>query len=198
MQLQRLFLHVTRLTATLGPFLLLVACATPTSQHDLGISTPDRFTLSGRFTANYQKPDGSDDSVSGHFDWQQRGQQAHIDLRSPFGQTLAKLIIDEQAQLLVPDRAPLVAPDAETLTQQQLGWSLPVRGLRYWLLGQAQPDGPSHITPSESEPHIAQLNQNGWQIDYLSWHDNQPQRINLHWLNGNPKLELRLILDTWE
>ncbi len=173
----------------LSLLLLLSACAitVPPSAVTEKISR-DHFSVSGRFTVNYQKPDGSDDSASGSFDWQQNGERTRIALRSPLGQTLAQILVDNagQAQLIVPDQATITAPDVETLTAQQLGWKLPARGLRDWLLRKNENDTPQQHT------------QDGWQIDYLSWNGLLPRRIKLRWLGDHPKLELRLVLDQWE
>lgn len=205
-QPQRLHHPATRL-GLLSLLVFLAACTSPTKRTHLGDNTPDAFSLSGRFTVNYQKPndtgaENSSDSVSGNFDWEQENQQTLIDLRSPFGQTIAKIQIDPQtemqAHLLLPDQPPISAASAEILTQQQLGWRLPVNGLRYWLLGQANPHSTPQITQTNNR--ITRLIQDQWQVDYLSWHNQQPQRITLRWPSDapTPALELRLVLDTWD
>jgi outer membrane lipoprotein LolB len=178
--------------------LLLTACATTTvpSHETIAKSARDHFSVSGRFTVNYQKPDGSDDSVSGSFDWQQQGEQARIDLRSPLGQTLAQILVAEQAQLIVPDQPRIVAADVETLTQQQLGWRLPAEGLRDWLLG--KPHLRQTAQQIMAQGKLQRLTQDGWQIDYLDWNGPLPRRLNLAWLAASPRLELRLVLDRWD
>ncbi len=178
-------MHILR-TLALCLLLLLCACATVPSSDVTEKISRDHFSVSGRFTVKYQKPDGSDDSASGSFDWQQQGERTRIALRSPLGQTLAQIIVDGQAQLLLPDQPTVTAPDVESLTEQQLGWRLPVHGLRDWLLRKNENGVPQQHT------------QDGWQVDYLAWNGLLPRRINLRWLAGNPKLELRLVMDQWE
>ncbi|TAK91526.1 MAG: outer membrane lipoprotein LolB [Burkholderiaceae bacterium] len=175
-------------TLVLSLLLLLAACATTPGGDIANNITHDHFSVSGRFTVNYQKPDGSDDSASGGFDWRQEGKRTQIDLRTPLGQTIAQITVGDNgaAQLQVPDRPVANAPSVELLTERQLGWRLPVRGLRDWLVRKSENGEPQQMT------------EDGWQIDYLGWSGTLPRRLNLRWLAASPKLEIKLVLDQWE
>lgn len=69
-------------------------------------------------------------------------------LMSPLGQTIAKIEITPQmTTFTAPNRAPASAPDAEELIKSQLGWTLPVSGMKGWLQGCATVPADNLLSP---------------------------------------------------
>ena len=91
----------------------------------------------------------------------------------------------------------MIATSAEELLGTRLGWSLPVSGLRYWLLGLPAPGLPVVKSSLDSFGRLLRLSQGGWQIRYLDykWIENLalPGKIFVE----HPKLRLRLVIDHW-
>jgi len=130
--------------------------------------------------------------------WSQDGAHFDIRLMSFLGQQQARLegINGGQSRLLRPDQPPLQADNEDTLMQEALGWSLPLTGLRYWVLGVPQPG----IAVRKSVDDLGRpiwLEQDGWRIDYTSYQSvdglSLPRKLRLK--HGD--VTARLVLDTW-
>jgi len=161
----------------------------------------DNILIQGRFSVAYEQ-NNRPQSVQGRFQWQQQGQRIHIDLMSPLGQTMAKMAITPNlATIQQTGKEIKSAPNIAELTEQTLGWSLPVAGMRGWLQG--------FNLNSTNQRQIARPNENdqfdteGWRIRYVSWQQNSvsvyPKRIDL--TRTSPQLHqlsLRIIIDQWE
>jgi outer membrane biogenesis lipoprotein LolB len=77
-------------------------------------------------------------TASRPFSWTQRPGRIDVSLIHAAGQTVAEIsVTPDAATLTQSNREPRTAKDIDTLTQQALGWSLPVAGLRDWLQGYA-------------------------------------------------------------
>ena len=94
-----------------------------------------------------------------------------------------------------------VADNVSELTEQTLGWSLPVEGMRDWLQGfnRTTTHQRQIARPNEND----QFDTEGWHIQYVSWQQNSvsdyPKRIDL--TRTSPQLHqlsLRIIIDQWE
>ena len=89
------------------------------------------------------------------------------------------------------------AESAEALLQQQLGWSLPVAHLFWWIRGLPAEDSKSSLT-LDSESRLANLTQDDWQVEYLSYVEQNgywlPERMKLHGAN----LDITLVIKDWQ
>ncbi len=165
----------------------------------------DRIAISGRFSVSYSH-EGRPQSAQGRFQWHQRGKDIDIDLLSPLGQTLARILITPgSARLEQPGQPARVAAGASELTEQVLGWPMPADGLRDWLQGFSGSASGSRraVTRTDAEGFQAE----GWTVRHVSWaeHDGgtHPRRIDLARAGaeaGAPAagLALRLVIDGWE
>ena len=100
--------------------------------------------------------------------------------------------------MTLADQAPQTAPSVEALMQEQLGWYVPVAGLRYWLTGRP---GPGFIDHREVDlsGRLLRLEQDGWQVAfqrYMSIDEmiELPRKLEL----SNPRLRVRLVIDQWQ
>ena len=161
----------------------LAGCATSTatlSQSTVG-AYRDSVELSGRVAVTYQK-DGRRESSNGNFTWDQRGNAVDVTLVSPLGQTVATIqVTPGSATLIQAGQAPRSAADIDSLTQQALGWPLPVSGLRDWLQGYAVDAGGRRFAASPANNTVE--TNDGWRLRFISWQDEaapqpQPRLIN--------------------
>lgn len=135
-----------------------------------------------------------DTRIAGHAHWQHSAARDELQLRTPLGQTVARIVRDAAGVTLeTPDEAPRTAADAETLTREVLGVSLPVAGLAWWVRGQADPARPAEWSPADADPPV-RLRQDGWTIDYQErFADGLPRKLDA----SRGTLTLRLIIDQW-
>jgi len=79
-----------------------------------------------------------DDAGSGNIAWRHGAHSDEMLLTTPFGQGIARLVrADDEFTLTTQDGREYRAGDAESLTEQVLGFRLPLRGLADWVRGRA-------------------------------------------------------------
>lgn len=193
---------------------LLAACAGPpapppsAAAGSAGPGTPGSGPLrtqtnsyTGRFSVSYADQNGAPRNAYGNFGWQEQDGSVALELRNPFGSTLARLTSTAAgATLEVPDRAPRTATDVDSLMRDELGFSLPVSGLRYWLAARLAPDSPANHIERDQEGRLRSVTQDGWLIDYGSYQDERSTRVALITLTretapGTPPLSVKLALN---
>lgn len=180
--------------------LLLAACASVPS---VPIPVrPDRvdnlsFALNGRIAVRY---DGKSSSAGVH--WKHEIDADEILLLAPLGQTVARVsrsmpIPQQQLYTLDADGKHYMAGDAESLTEQVLGWRLPMSGLHYWVFGQPVP-GEAYSIEQGGNGQVSLLRQDGWTIRYTRYAgtapDSLPSRIALQ----RDDLKIKLLIDEWQ
>ncbi len=192
-----------RTLAAAGAALALAGCAsTPPSASAPAtgavLQTAATHAYHGRFAVQYDDRLGKQQHVYGNFDWQERGDDVSLELRSPLGQTLAIVKSTPQAASLeLPNRPTQYAPDVGDLMQKTLGFELPLAGLRYWLLPTAAPATHAETVRDPADgTRVKQIRQDGWTIDYLAYADAPAtgvKRVNL--VRATPPLDIKLVLD---
>lgn len=109
------------------------------------------------------------DSLSANVFWRQQGQSYDIDLFGPVGLGAIKLL-GQTGQTVLTDNQnhQYRAESPESLMQQQLGWSLPVSQLYYWVRGLPAPEAIDqfYIGPDN---RLESLEQDGWIIKYQTY-----------------------------
>ena len=157
--------------AAVSSFAVLAGCATPTAslnQATVG-DYRDSIDLTGKLSVNYQK-DGRTESITGNFNWEQRPGAIDVALISPLGQTVATINVTPNAATLTQGgEPPRTASDIDSLTQQALGWPLPVSGLRDWLQGYAIDAAGKRFRASPAQNSVT--TQDGWRLRFVEWQD---------------------------
>ncbi|MGH8419928.1 MAG: lipoprotein insertase outer membrane protein LolB [Pseudomonas sp.] len=138
------------------------------------------------------------DSGSGTLFWLQRQDYYDIRLSGPLGRGAARLTGRPGAvSLEVANQGRYDAPDPETLLKDQLGWKLPVSHLVWWVRGLPAPDSKSSLT-LDADSRLSNLEQDGWQIEYLSYTEQNgywlPERMKLH----GQDLDVTLVIKDWQ
>jgi outer membrane lipoprotein LolB len=151
----------------------------------------DAFAIDGRVSVRY-----GDESLSGKIAWSHAPDRDVLRLASPLGNQLAEIVRDMRGVSLTDSaQARFDAPDVESLTEQRLGWRLPLGGLIDWVRarsggGEAQRDGGGRI---------ARLREAGWDIEFGYADDvvRLPRRLIMNYGRGDRPLEIRLVIDNW-
>lgn len=165
---------------------LLAACAT--LPESAGTLAPGSFELSGRVAVRYGK-----EAASGRIDWRHTAARDEMLITNPLGQGIATLTrSDGEVILQTADTRTYRAPDAESLTEQVLGWQVPLTGLPFWVRARASASGPAEISRDQNG-QVTVIAQDGWRIECLEYADNRPTRFVLK----REGLEIRLFIDRW-
>ncbi len=92
----------------------------------------------------------------------------------------------------------LTADDPETLMRENLGWSIPIEGLHYWLLGIPDPRSPIATLGLDNKGRMTDMEQAGWRIQvrgYMHTGDVElPAKLFLY----TPRMHVRLAVQRWE
>ena len=167
--------------------LLLAACA---GAEFLLPASDLEFELSGRIAVKYR-----DDAGVGNVSWRHSPQGDEMLLTSPLGQGLARLVrAGGEITLTTQEGRDFRAADAETLTEQVLGFRLPLAGLADWVRARPAPSPAPSALRRDAEGRLAELAQSGWTIEYQAYEGARPSRLRLTY----PGLELRLAISEWK
>jgi len=147
------------------------------------------FAMNGRISIKHQ---GKRDSAG--LRWVHQAQTDEILLLNPLGQTAARIYRDGNQATLDNDDKHYTDRDVESLMMQVLGWRLQLDGLHHWVLGLTA-EGDS-LAERDEKGRLTVLHQQGWEVRYLRYADNDrlPQRMELSRLG----LKLQLLIDEWE
>jgi len=148
------------------------------------------FELSGRIAVRFR-----DESSSGNFAWRHGAADDEVLITTPMGQGVARIVrAGEAVTLTDAEGREHRASDAESLTEQVLGFRLPLAGLAQWIRARPGP-GPAEER-KDATGRMVELLQSGWKIEYLDWQEDGrlPARVRLQY----PGLELRIAISQWK
>ena len=96
-----------------------------------------------------------------------------------------------------PDGRRTSAPSPEALLEREIGWSVPLRGLRYWMVGAPVPDGAPSKMELDGRGRLALLEQAGWTVVYERYGTvgglSLPERIRF----SNASVDATVIVRRW-
>ena len=95
-----------------------------------------------------------------------------------------------------PGKPVIQAISATSLMQQELGWTLPVDGLHFWVLGVPVPDVAAEWVV-DSQGRLEWLEQDGWRIEFSSYQTVAGLQLARKIRLNNASLRIRLVLDHW-
>jgi len=179
-----------RYAALAAATLLLGACAGRGIQPG-AMEDARRWQLSGKMGI---KTDRFAESAS--INWRQCGEVFDVRLSSPLGQTVARIEgRGQQLTVWMDGREPVTTAAPEELLQARLGWSVPIRALRYWVRGEAAPGARADLTGPQKQPET--LAQFGWQARYPTWHQNAATALPAKVLLSDGRLQATLLIRDW-
>ncbi len=186
-------------------WLVLAGCASLPSSRNPHLSlsqSQSRWHLEGYFGVKTQEHH-LQQAFSGNIDW------VHVDaphlkdqitLYGPLGADETVLTYQPQTLATLQTRQGKTyhATTPEVLMQENLGWSVPLEGWRYWVMGQCEPHVPAKIDwNSRGLPQM--LTQSGWTIAYSEYqwiplfHQYRPMEITFE----RPGLWLKIQVNRW-
>lgn len=153
-----------------GALALAAGCAGLTQQ-----AGPAEFELSGRIAVRYR-----DEGSTGNLAWRHAASSDEMLLTNSLGQGVARLQrADGVIVLTASDGREYRAADAEALTEEVLGFRVPLEGMAQWVRGRPAPA----------------LEAAGWKVEYQEYDaERRPKRLRLTY----PGLEIRLAISAWK
>ncbi len=151
--------------------------------------------IEGRLSVRYKDlARDKEDALSGRFEWTQNADGIELSLLDPLGQTVALIRSDaNHSSITFRDGRKVEGATPEALTQETLGWTVPLRGLRAWLDGRPAA-GSRAITLDDGR-----LRQDGWTIRFVREDETKaslPKRIDLSYPGPPAEIEMRLVIDS--
>ena len=90
------------------------------------------------------------------------------------------------------------AASPEVLLEREIGWSVPLRGLRYWIVGTPAPDGTTSKLELDDHGRLARLEQAGWTVVYERYGGLDdlalPERIRF----SNESVDATIVVRRWK
>jgi outer membrane lipoprotein LolB len=165
--------------------LLVAACA----QLETRVPHDVVFDLTGRLAARY----GSE-AFTGNLAWRHAGSADEMLITSALGAGVARIVRDgNSVTLSTAEPNEYRGTDPEALTEEVLGFRVPVTGMADWVRG--RPSGDSQArTQYDADGRLRSLEQAGWKVEYLEYEGRLPSRLRLTY----PGIELRLAISQWK
>jgi len=185
------------LSAALSAALSLTGCAVPRGPSLTG--SDGAHTWTGRFAATWMLAGTPlrEERASGRFELYALGEAAEMEILSPLGQTLLRATARPgRATIETADGRAHQAANAQALTEEFLGWRVPIERLPRWLSGRigapgaAAPDAGGEVRSVDD----------GWRITASQWTAGRPLRLTLSWpsdagTDDARRVEIRLAVD---
>ncbi len=178
---------------------LMAGCAglpaRPSAPLPADLADLDRWQARGRLGVS-----GPERGGSGSFDWQQRGDQAEVQIRGPIGLGSVHLQLSGDAsrpelKLETGDGRVLESNAAWYELEARLGAPVPAGNLRYWMLGLAAPG--EHRWHTDQGADTRSLDQDGWRIDYQRYSTQPGVRVPVRIRASNGEAQVRIVIDQW-
>jgi len=131
--------------------------------------------------------------------WDQQNEDFKLSLHNPFGQLLGRIEKQGKEAIFVDEDGRnhhRSASELDQLVRQQIGIPVPVDNLRYWILGQPQPDQSWQLLDT-SQGNAHGFSQADWDIHFNRWSlfggRMLPSRLTLQ----HGKITLKFVLHDW-
>ena len=185
-------MRLFRILALFVSVLVLAACASPAR---IGGAGP-AFERTGRFAMTVREGDRPVEAVQGGFSWRDDGKTLRLDLLSPMGSVLARILV--RPGLSVLEHANGITEEArnpDALLAKVWGHAVPVVGLRAWIRGKPWAGSPVEAVQRDADGHIVRLVQDGWVLRLSDYDELGPGRLRLTHDQAGRRLGLQLIVD---
>ena len=185
--------------ATLGALMLLGGCAA-IPQHSaestrLWEARHARLAQIEQFTVQARASSGFFGSKA-DLHWHQRGDDFEMRVTGPFGAGAVNISSAAGTVTVRTAQETYTTPDPELFLFQRLGWTFPIRHLRWWALGLPAPNTGSALQ-WDNAGQLLTLEQDGWKLSFDEYRDagevNLPRKFSL----SNAEVTIKVVVDAW-
>ena len=139
----------------------------------------------------------SEDAWTAGVRWVQRGDEYRIRLSGFLGRGVVDLQGRPGTVALRTAEGAWRAESPESLLREHTGFSVPLQGLRYWVLGTVDPGVARAVIDLDEQGRPLRISQSSWQIAYRSYVEVQdlalPERLDL----DGARAAARLVVNEW-
>ena len=195
-------MRAARVAVASSAILVLAACASVERPREFELTRSGRFAL----TAAWGEGDAARrESTNGRFTLHAGQGRQILDLASPIGNTVARVQLDAAGATLTTPAGgggmqEVRSGDVESLTQEVLGFRLPIGGLADWIQGRpASSPAPESVEGDPRRPES--FVQNAWRVRVAERTDAGPRRLLLDYPAvgtppaGTPTVRVTLLVD---
>jgi outer membrane lipoprotein LolB len=171
-----------------------VTPATPWAARREALTKLDRWQLEGKIGINAGREGGS-----GTFSWQQAGDALDFRFRGPLGAGGFRIYGDDdrlRVKTTEGEEFELVDPEREL--RERYGWSVPLRSMRYWMLGVPDPHGEAAETLDDAQQNLALLQQNGWTVQYGGYSETAGMLLPRKLTMDGDGIRVRVVVERWQ
>ena len=162
--------------------------------HRAALSSLERWSITGHL-AIQSGQEGWDATLH----WDQDNESYTMRLIAPLGQGTYQLYGNShEVSLVTAENKIYQADNPEILLQQNLGWSVPVSGLKYWIKGIPEPGVNMENLVIDKNGRMTDLQQSGWRISILRYSDFNGTQLPSKLFMQNDHLKLRLVVLDWK
>jgi outer membrane lipoprotein LolB len=168
--------------------------ATAWEKHRASVASIKEWTLQGRIAVETDK-----DSLNAGLYWVQNGDAYSLRVMAPLSQGTFELKGNPgQVELTDPRNRTVRARDPEALMQQQLGWSLPLAGMRDWIKGIPGPGVPAKDVRYDEMGRVTDMRQDGWRISVLRYKTVGDKDLPDKLFMQNGSVKIRMVVGEWK
>jgi len=142
-----------------------------------------------------------DEAWPGELQWQQNSDQYDVRIIAPLGAGTMRVFSVEGGVVLEhsSEAGQRFSPDPESLLQQQFGWNIPIRHLRYWMVGLPSPlasvKGEFQLDP---QGRLQTLSQAGWTINFSRYKPSAGMMLPGKVLMEYEDLSVKVVVRKWQ
>ena len=152
------------------------------------------WTMTGRVAVQSDK-----EGWSATLHWDQDDENYVMRFIAPLGQGTYELEGDTvQVSLLTAENRIYNAQDPENLMQDNLGWSVPLHGLKYWVRGIPEPGVEHDNLVLDEQGRMTDLQQSGWRISILRYMQLENTDLPGKLFMSNDRFKLRIVVAGWK
>ena len=183
------------LLAACAPVRVKPNAATPAAlaaqdAREAALADKSRWTLEARIAVS------GENGGSGDLVWRQDGDIYSFSVRGANGKTLRLSGDADHAVLEGVDAQPDLGSDPQTLLRKRLGAEVPFAALRRWALG-LRVAGESAQMQFNDQNLPAQLEQDGWTVEYLDWFSDRAPVLPKKVFATRGKDKVKLLIQSW-
>lgn len=156
-----------------------------------GLQHVDRFLMQARGAYGRVLP------VKADLRWQQNADGSfELRVAGPFGigATTVSGTLDDV--IVRNSKGTYRSNDPEGWIESRMGWTLPLAGLRYWMLGLPSPYSEADIELNP-QGQIINLQQDGWRLDYSEYQRAGGYDLPRKFEVANDDVRLKVVVDAW-
>lgn len=153
----------------------------------------DAWSLRGRVALSTAQ-----DSFSGAIYWAQEEEDLDLSFRAPLGLGGFRVTGDDELiEVEMSNGQSFLTEDPGPAFQRAFGWSLPLRSLRYWIVGLPDPAA-EHQEVLDPRGTPSRLRQGGWVVEYERFERVSDALLPTKLRISGRDVRIRLAVDHWE